>query len=273
MKKIALGLIAATLALTGLVVTLTPAQATTSASTCSPGWYVNPDETSLTPVQKDGGLLFDGPSLVHHATSGPLAEAATDSSFVATVTTGAAPLFKFETSKPYSTINKTAAGLYWSSKIASGVGSQASPTTLAILAATAPYTEATVLISFGVGYANDAGNAATVKSVTYAKITYSFVCVPPVTSTTPTTKSSTPSSTPTTKTTAPSSTRSEVVVLPSESTSFSTVVARPVSHEENLASTGAGIEPGWLVLGGVGLLLLGGSALLIARSRRKLRRD
>jgi LPXTG-motif cell wall-anchored protein len=248
MKKIALGLIATAMALTGLTVTFTPAQATTSVSTCSPGWYVNPDET------------------------GALAEAATDGSFTAQVATGVAPLFKFETSKPYSTINKTSAGLYWSSKIVSGVGSQADPTTLAKLATLSPYTAETVLVSFGVGYANDTGNTATVTSVTYAKVTYSFVCTPPVTTTTKVSTSSTPTPSKTSSATVtPSSSQSAIVVPPTGTTSFPTVVARPASNTESLASTGASVEPGWLVVGGAALILLGGAALLLVRARRNSR--
>lgn len=272
MKKIALGLIVAALALTGLVITLTPAQATTSVSSCSPGWYVNPDETKLTPVQKTEGLLFDGPSLVHHTADGLLSEAATDGSFVAVVKTGVAPLFKFETNKPYSTINKTAAGLYWSSKISTGPGSQGDPVSLAKLATLAPYTDATVLVSFGVGYANDAGNTATVTSVTYAKVTYSFVCTPPVTTTTKVSTSSTPTPSKTSSATAtPSSSQSAIVIPPTDTTSFPTVVARPAANTGSLASTGASVEPGWLVVGGAALILLGGAAILLVRARRNSR--
>jgi len=148
-------------------------------SKCHTDWYVNGDEGSLLPKTPEGGFLFDGPSLVHHAASGKLTDAANDGSFtVHGSITGALPLFKFETLSPYSTINKTAAGLYWSSKIPTGVGSQASPTSLATLAATAPYTPSTTLLSFGVGYANDKGNAALVTSVHYAGKTYSLTCFP-----------------------------------------------------------------------------------------------
>jgi LPXTG-motif cell wall-anchored protein len=263
MKKIILGL---TLALTGLVVALAPAHATTLPAACNTGWYVNPDETALKPVQQQTGFLFDGPSLIHHATTGALSHAATDGSFVATVRTGVAPLFKFETSKPYSTINKTSAGLYWSSKIASGDGSQAAPVSLTKLATLAPYTAETVLISFGVGYANDTGNSALVVSVTYAGHVYLLGCKPSVPPTTTTTAPPT-----TTKTTAPPTSTSSAIVLPPSSAP--SVTAPPVTYvsanRAALASTGASIEPGWLVLGAVVLLAAGGTALLFVRRKSR----
>ena len=172
------------------------ASATPPATTirCLPGWYVNLDEAKLLPVSQVDGLLFDGPSLIHHVTSGALADAALDGSFtVSGAIVGAKPLFKLETGTPYSTINKTADGKYWSSKIPSGVGSQASPTTLALLATTTPYNKNTTVVSFGVGYANDAGNKALVTSVTYAGKKYSLLCCPPKP-----THTSTPTSTPST---------------------------------------------------------------------------
>jgi hypothetical protein len=191
-KKVTAAAIALLLGAFGVTLTLTgAATAATAPKTtldCLPGWYVNPDETNLLPVQQPDGLLFDGPSLIHHAASGKLTAAAGDGTFtVDGGPVGALPLFKFETSAPYSTINKTVDGLYWSSKIPTGVGSQSSPTTLATLAGTAPYTSDTTLLSFGVGYANDKGSKVVVTVLIYNEHKYSFACVPPTTNTTPST--------------------------------------------------------------------------------------
>jgi hypothetical protein len=151
------------------------------ASLCNSGWYVNGDEVALLPEQKPGGFLFDGPSLVHRALAVPvsLATAPLNGAFTATVEVGVAPLFKMETTAPYSTINKTGAGKYWSSKIASGAGSQSAPVdTLAALGALAPYTADSKVYSFGVGYANDTGNRALVKTITFGGSTFDLACVP-----------------------------------------------------------------------------------------------
>jgi hypothetical protein len=151
-------------------------------SKCTQAWYVNGDEIALMPEQVADGFLFDGPSLVHHSLAAPvtLALAPLNGAFTATLSTGVLPLFKMETLTPYSTINKTGAGKYWSSKIASGPGSQGAPVdTVAELAALAPYTAATTVFSFGVGYANDTGNKAIVHTVTFGGSKYDLKCAPP----------------------------------------------------------------------------------------------
>jgi LPXTG-motif cell wall-anchored protein len=308
-KRLALGLVAATIGLTGLVATSTAAQATT-APPCNASWYVNPDETALKPVQEKTGFLFNGPSLIHHATSGLLSNAATDGSFVATVKTGVAPLFKFETSKPYSTINKTSAGLYWSSKIASGEGSQALPVTLAKLATLAPYTAETVLISFGVGYANDTGNTALVVSLTYGGQVYLFSCKPPVTTppatttTKPPVTTTKPSTTPpptTTKSTVPSSTSAVLyadcaaviaagkaplyrgqtgyrdaldsdhdgIACEITTTTGPRTTAAQVVQASNEKLAYTGFDGQWLAWTAGALLLVGGGLLFLLRRKRK----
>ena len=196
--RIMAALAVATLGVLGLA---TPAAATvpqgahTVKSACTTEWYVNSDEEALLPEQKPQGFLFDGPSLAHRliALPIPLATAPTNGSFSADLLVGVMPLFKMETLAPYSTINKTPGGKYWSSKIASGSGSQSSPVdTLAQLAVLAPYNVNTKLYSFGVGYANDAGNKALVKSVSYGGHTYSLACVPASSSASVTPSTSTP---------------------------------------------------------------------------------
>lgn len=158
-------------------------------------WYVNDDETDLKPEQTPFGMLFDGPSLIHHAlTPVTLADAPEDGAFGGHLFHGSMPLFKLETHLPYSTINKTSGG-YWSSKIATGPGSQAIPVAhIADLAPLAPYTDATVVYSFGVGYAHDTGNKALVSWVAYGGHKYDLGCPPPSPSTSPSASASPTSS-------------------------------------------------------------------------------
>jgi hypothetical protein len=160
-----------------------PRQWTPTLETCNPGWYVNPDEQQLRPEQKVDGLLFDGPSLIHHQTGGALSSLNPGSFATKGSVVGALPLFKVETSAPYSTLNYVGDGtsnLWWSSRIPAGQdGGQGKPQTPTWFVAHAPYTAATTLSSFGVGYANDAGNKALVSSVTYGE-TYHLSCYPPL---------------------------------------------------------------------------------------------
>jgi hypothetical protein len=182
-----------------------PASATGQSShqpapccTTAPEWYVNGDETALKPTQQLYGLLFDGPSLIHHAVVPEVAlkDAPTDGAFGGHLFHGSMPLFKMETHNPYSTVNKTVGG-YWSSKIATGPGSQASPVaTLADLAALAPYGDTTTVYSFGVGYANDHGNAMLVSWISFGGHKYELKCPKP--SPSPSASSPSPSVIPTT---------------------------------------------------------------------------
>ena len=168
---------------------------------CNADWYVNPDETALKPKQLRSGLLFDGPSLIHHKSSGyTLKNVPLNGAFVAHVYAGAMPLFKMETSSPYSTINKSATGKWWSSKIAaSEPGGQSNPVgSPAELIGKFTYTDATTVVSFGLGYGNDTGNKALVRVVKFGKQVYRLACRPqhhPTPTPTPT-DTGTPSPTP-----------------------------------------------------------------------------
>lgn len=190
------------------------ASATTTHAThgtrCNADWYQNADETSLKPKQLRSGMLFDGPSLIHHAPGAAytLASVPTDGAFSARLFTGVLPLFKLETTNPYSTVNKTSGG-YWSSKIATGPGSQGDPVASpADLVGKGTYTDSTTILSFGVGYANDTGNKALVRSVTFGAHRYSLGCRPDHPKPTPTPSDSgsaspSPSSSPTSEPSTP----------------------------------------------------------------------
>ncbi len=107
-------------------------------SACHDGWYVNPDEGPLLPSQEHGGFLFDGPSLVHRLITPTLPLGSLGpGTFTRDVLIGVAPLFKVETTLPYSTLNYVGNGttdLWWSSKIAAGsLGGQDHPITAAAM--------------------------------------------------------------------------------------------------------------------------------------------
>jgi LPXTG-motif cell wall-anchored protein len=242
----------------GWVAFATPAEASKPLpATCTNGWYVNDDEGNLMPTQTQNGLVFDGPSLIHHAASGFFHDAPSDGYFVVKgAVTGNLPLFKMETYYPYSTVNKASGG-WWSSKIATGAGSQSSPVpTIAALSGLAPYTGATVLISFGVGYANDSGNKATISAIVFNGHKYDMTCVvtpphKPVPVPTKTSASPSPSATsPTTATPRPTDTGTPV----------------PVAATGSLPVTGPGVST-FVIAGGV--VMLAGAGLFWATRRRR----
>jgi LPXTG-motif cell wall-anchored protein len=203
-------------------------------SACLQGWYVNPDEVPLLPEQLEDGLLFNGPSLVHRSTSHTLATVPTDGTFDATVETGVAPLFKMETMSPYSTLNKTAAGKWWTTEIVTGDGSSSAPVDSPTeFIGKWTYTDATTVFSFGVGYANDTGNKALVSSITYGGEKYDLTC------------------------------------RPSEPTTTASATAAPVSEAvATLPVTGGNSTSLILILIGFLLTVLGGVALIATRRRR-----
>lgn len=279
-----LGALGVVLVLAGTAPAATTSTATTLA--CQPGWYVNPDETALLPKQQEDGLLFDGPSLLHHAITPvyKLKDLPVDATFTANVTAGVAPLIKFETS-PYSTINKSAAG-YWSGKITyANPGGQGNPvaTPQELIGKWSGYTDDTTVTSFGIGYANDTGNTALVKSVTFAGHKYSFACAPP-TSTTSTSTSASSTSTTKTTTSAPVTTTKSTTV-PSTSnvviTSSTSAGAVPVVNDtprgsvgtqtSGLAYTGAGATPGLVLSIGLALVLIGAGGIAFVTYRRRRR--
>lgn len=207
-------------------------------SRCHSDWYVNGDEEKLLPTQLPGGFLFNGPSLIHHAVEPVvLKDVPTDGSFTTFgPITGNKPLFKMETTAPYSTINKTGAGKYWSSKLSSGPGSQGSPVdSPADLVGKGPYTADTKVFSFGVGYANDPGNKALVTSVSFGGKKYGFACT------------SSPSPSASTSSSHSASPSPSVASLPVTGSKFNTPVAVGV---------------------GSALLVGGGTLFFLARRRR-----
>lgn len=245
--------VGASIALATITLTAVPASATESnlpvKRGCNAGWYVNADEGKLMPTQTPGGLLFSGPSIVHHAvTPASLASVPTNGAFTTWgPVTGAMPLFKMETTGSYSTINKTAAGKFWSSKIASGAGSQSSPvdSPADLIGKWSGYTADTKVFSFGVGYANDEGNRALVTSVTFGGTKYDLRChhesPSPTHTASPTVAPTTPGGQPTTPGATPTS-----------------AAGLPVT----------GPPTGGIIAAGVGIVAIGALAIILSRRRR-----
>ena len=264
-----------------------PSQQPAPCCITAPEWYVNSDETALKPTQQPFGLLFDGPSLIHHAvTPVALADAPTDGAFGGHLFHGSMPLFKMETTAPYSTINKTAGGKFWSSKIASGDGSQSMPLdTIAALVGKWNYTADTKVYSFGVGYANDSGNQALVSWISFGGHKYGLACPKPspspsasspspsvspstspsVTPTTPSPQPTTPSpdattpAVPTTEPPTPGVTDTTPGVIPAG--------AGGIGTGGQLAKTG--YDTAWLFGGGATLIALGVVLAVVAARRRR----
>jgi hypothetical protein len=236
----------------------TQTSGTASDAKCNADWYVNPDETALKPKQLRSGLLFDGPSLIHHKTSGyTLKNVPTNGSFTAHVYAGARPLFKLETSNPYSTINKGAGG-WWSSKIAaSELGGQNQPVdSPADLIGKYTYTETTTVASFGVGYGNDTSNKALVASVRFGSHFYSLACRPHQGHPTPTPPAtSTPTPTPTS--TSPSG------------DGGGTPTSVPSGAPQTGDGSSGGANTALMAAGGLVVLLGGGTGLLMWRRRNQ----
>jgi hypothetical protein len=271
-----------------------PAGATTQPShqpapccTTAPEWYVNPDETALKPTQEPLGLLFDGPSLIHHAvTPVTLASAPGDGSFGAFKFHGSMPLFKLETTAPYSTINKTPGG-YWSSKIVSGAGSQSMPlASLADFVGKWNYTAATMVYSFGVGYANDTGNKALVYWISFGGHKYELKCPKP--SPSPSASSPSPSVSPTpsvtpTHTLSPTPTATATqpppTTEPAPTPTSAPTTDNPTPGVTDVAGIGGpggnlpttGYNTTGVVLVGTALILLGGALLGLLAWRRRVR--
>lgn len=263
----------------------TPSYQPAPCCTTAPEWYVNDDETALKPTQQPLGLLFDGPSLIHHAVAPvALASAPTDGAFGGHLFHGSMPLFKMETHLPYSTINKMAGG-YWSSKIVSGAGSQSMPlATLAEFVGKATsnggYTEATVIYSFGVGYANDTGNKALVSWVSYGGHKYDLKCPKP----SPSPSLSSASPTPSPSVASPTPTQAESPTLPPPTTAPPTPDATtpapqtPGPTVTDVAGVGTNGGPGTLAKTGYNLAIplgigvssiVAGIGLLLVYLRRR----
>jgi LPXTG-motif cell wall-anchored protein len=217
---------------------------------CNPGWYVNPDEQNLRPQQTRYGLLFDGPSLIHHTPPTPLKLSdLKPGSFDVHVFHGVAPLFKVETDTPYSTLNYVGDGtsnLWWSSKIAAGQdGGQGKPQEPSWFVGQWNYTAATTILSYGVGYAKDAGNKALVKSVTFAGVTDKLSCAPPPPPTT-TTTTDVPTSSTTTTTDAPPSSSSSSSTSTGTSSNSSTTSTGSARFTDCAEVRAAGLAPLYL---------------------------
>lgn len=286
MNKTLAGLVsAAAMLAAGLVLMMSPAPAmatnwgvpVTGSERCSnaAGWYVNPDEAALAPVQKDLGFLFDGPSLVHHET-GPLDLADVRAgSFTGTLKGGVLPLFKMETSNPYTTINVTADGKFWATAMLPGdEGGMNHPVATAAALVGLPtkpgkpqLTSDTKVTTFGIGYATDTGNTYLAKTITFRGVTYALSCLPTLSA-----SPVRPGKPEPTATTGPRPTK-PAPVTPGPRPSTSSTPVPPVGGGSGgtaeLAMTGA--PAGLLIGGGVAMIVIGAALLVIGLRSRTAR--
>jgi LPXTG-motif cell wall-anchored protein len=253
-RKIAAGAAVALLGLVLLAVGFTgaPAAATTptpaasagpSFDTCAnlKGWYVNPDEVSRRPIATVTGLKFVGNDLIHHATTGTVADLV-PGSFVAAPAPDQPSFFSVEVGTKVGDVVTGYATLRWNtvtSKWNMVTGGQFYENASAVaLVAMPPVAKSSTLMSFGVGYTNSPpGTVDTVvSSATFAGKTYPLTCAP-----------------------APSQSASA-------SKSASAVPSSSASADgEALPVTGS--KP--LIAAGVGAVLLLGGVLAVALSRRR----
>lgn len=243
------------------------------ASDCNTGWFVNQDEGDYLPEQKPDGFAFAGKDLVHHDTALLDFDAVdkTSKSFVATE--AGKVVFKMETGGdgPYSTIVVEPTGKVWSTAFKpEAVGGISNPvdklTDLigkpdAMKAGKVPYTAASRVKTFGVGYYTETGTTV-VSAVTFHGHTYSLKCAPKPS---PSTSSPTATPTATKPTTTPATTR------PPTSPTSSPVPGAGTgdggtSTGEGLPVTGssAGVLAAWASA----VLLIGAGLFVLARRRR-----
>lgn len=226
-------------------------------------WYGHDDEATLfaNVTSTEKGLHFNGPSLAHRdITDTKLEDLAKHAELTTVDVTGVAPLVKFRTDAPFSTLNIDAAGKWWSSKIdPASPGGISNPVTgpadlvgltLNKNGGTAKYDENTVAADIQIGYANDAGNSATVTKLVHQGVTYSFTCPEPDEE--PTANPTSPAATkpPTTRPTKPA--------------------ARPTQSELPLTGEGGGKNwPVTIAVSGGGIVTVGALLIWAASRRRK----
>lgn len=240
------------------------------------GWYVNQDETADQPEPTEAGLKFENKDLIHHQVGGiDLA----DMDKVAGTFVASKPgkvLFKVETTAPYSTIITTADGKFWSTAMTydqeGGQGHPVAKYSDLVGKPTKPgkaqYTSASMVVTFGVGYAVTEGDTV-VSSITFHGTTYDLTCH--LATTTKPNPGGSSSSTGSPSTTKPNTT------APHSSSSSSSPAGGAVT---GTSGTGSAADGGGglpvtgpsigLLAGGAALIIGTGAALLLAVRRRKM---
>lgn len=203
-RMLAVSLLATLMGLFAL--TSVPVQATPSNDNpCGvEGWYVNPDEAAYTPERTYEGFVFKGKDLIHHEVDTLLdfPDVKTDTlSFEAT--TAGKVQGKMETMNPYSTINQTPSGKFWSTAMSyDQEGGQGKPVDNVsdllgkpVKPGKVPFGETSKVTTFGVGYITEDGET-TVTSITFHGKKYDFTCEKTPVTTPPVVNPTTPAATP-----------------------------------------------------------------------------
>jgi hypothetical protein len=238
-----------------------------SFATCDnlKGWYANPDEQDQLPAPTEDGLKFTDKNLIHHATSGiDLADMDhVTTSFVAT--TAGKVVFKVETSAPYSTIITNADGKVWSTAMTyDQEGGQGHPVAHysdlvgePTKPGKAPFTSASMVVTFGVGYWVEEGSTV-VSSISFHGTTYPLTCVQH-TATAPVSSAST-------------STKPVHSGVPSHAVSSTSHAAGALTGG-GTSGTGSALAitgpPVGFIAGGAAVLLAAGGALIYGTRRRR----
>lgn len=207
-------------------------------SDCLTDWYVNPDEGGADenqgdrrPEQTEDGLMFSGNMLVHHAPENDILLADVEPGiFVADPAPSLNSFFSVEVGAPgYATLRWD--GTQWN--VGGTDKYSIDPSTFVGVKG---LTEASHVLSFGVGYVNTPNNGTEtiVSSVTFAGVTYDLTCSPEPEPTETTTEPATPT---------------------------------PTTAAATLPVTGASTT-GVVVLA-AGMIVLGTAAILVARRRRR----
>ena len=299
MTRKILALVAGVLAaLTGALVLAGPAQAEIIWNTVTPngpsfttcpnlkGWYANEDEQGDLPQATVAGLKFEGKDLIHHTTNLDFTDFdKTNKSFEAT--TAGKVVFKAETSGPYSTIVINADGKLWSTAFKpEAVGGQNNPVAKAedliakpdsMKPGKLPYTAASRIVSFGVGYWVEAGSTV-VSSISFHGHKYDLSCKCPPSTSPSASASVSPTVKPSVSASASASASTSASVKPSTSATVRPHVSASASHPVIVpAGNGGSSLPvtgpaNGFIIAGLGFLAAGiGVALFILARRRKLK--
>lgn len=273
------------------------------------GWYVNSDEGDRVPERKLEGFEFENTDLIHHATNFPL-RFLQPGWYAASSTPSQPSFFSVEVRDPttdaYGTLRWNRSGPNvgkW--QITIGAATPPDPTVtvgtfvdadpVALLkdkvTKWGPFTSATRVVSFGVGYTKDPPGIVktTVSAVNFQGRVYTFKCQKPVdpspspSTSTSTSSSPSPSSSPTasgsssstpsaTTSSSPSSSPSASATQPSATaTATSGTPIVPADNEEEGLPVTSGPKFVWIGVIGTAVAAIGAILVGLARKRHQSR--
>ena len=297
----------------GVLLLAVPTQANAVVDPTNPcniqGWYVNDDEGGRKPERKLEGFVFEDKDLIHHATNFPL-RFLQPGHFAYTGTAPDQPSFfsvevRDLTTDAYGTLRWIKSTGKWSIDIGAATLPSHNPNTTpghfedsspvellkGKVSKWGPFTAATRVVSFGVGYTNSPASAVktTVTAVNFLGRVYTFKCDKPVdpSPTTSPSASQTPSSTPSSSTSSSPTASPSSSVSPTQSgtptstasatTSSSSASTSPSSGVAGEATNGpdggalpvTGNKAIWIGVIGTAVAAIGGIFVFLGRKRRQ----